>query len=74
MTISVLLRLVPETLKQGRVTGHAEIVDTGESVLFKDQDEMLAFLRRASAGGPSESTVGSASSGEEPEPWVGGRK
>ncbi len=53
MTFSVLLRLVTEALAQGRVAGHAEIVDTGETVVFKDQDEMLAFLQGASAPGAS---------------------
>jgi hypothetical protein len=51
MTLSVLLRLVSEALAQGRVAGHAEVVDTGETVVFKDQDEMLAFLQGASAHG-----------------------
>lgn len=49
MTVSVLLRLVPAALAQGRVAGHAEIVDTGETVVFKDQHEMLAFLQGASS-------------------------
>ncbi len=51
MTLSVLLRLVSEALAQGRVAGHAEVVDTGETVVFKDQDEMLAFLQGASTQG-----------------------
>lgn len=48
MTVSVVLRLVSEVLDGERVAGHAEIVDTGESAVFKDQEEMLAFLRQAS--------------------------
>jgi len=51
MTFSVLLRVVTKALAQGRVAGHAEIVDTGESVVFKDQEEMLAFLQGASVHG-----------------------
>lgn len=51
MTLSVLLRLVSDALAQGRVAGHAEVVDTGETIVFKDQDEMLAFLQCASAHG-----------------------
>jgi hypothetical protein len=47
MTISVLLRLVGGTTTNGRVAGHAEIVETGETVVFRDQEEMLAFLQRA---------------------------
>ena len=60
MTISVLLRLVGGTRTTGRVCGHAEIVETGETVVFRDQEEMLAFLRRATGqrthdeGGPDE--------------------
>lgn len=48
MTVAVLLRLISGTQANGRVAGHAEIVDTGESALFKDQEEMLAILERAS--------------------------
>lgn len=47
MTVSVLLRLITETLAEGRVAGQAEIVDTGEAMVFRDQDEMVAFLQRA---------------------------
>jgi len=47
MSVAILLRLVPQALNEGRVAGHAEVVDTGESLVFKDQEEMLAFLRRA---------------------------
>ncbi len=46
MSVSVLLRLVSETAAEGRLAGHAEVVDTGETTAFKDQDEMVAFLRR----------------------------
>ena len=51
MTISVLLRLLTDGRSEGRVAGNAEIVETGETVVFKDQEEMLAFLRRASTPG-----------------------
>ena len=47
MTVSVILRLVAGTLTNGRVAGHAEVVDTGETLIFSDQEEMLAFLHRA---------------------------
>lgn len=47
MTISILLRLKPDAMGEGRVAGHAEIVETGQSVMFKDLDEVLAFLRRS---------------------------
>ncbi len=47
MNVSVLLRLVPGALTEGRVAGHAEVVDTGETAVFKDLEEMVAFLRSA---------------------------
>jgi len=46
MSVSVLLRLVSDTLTSGRVAGHAEVVETGETAMFKDPAEMLQFLRR----------------------------
>ncbi len=51
MSVSVLLRLVTEILAQGRVVGRAEIVDTGETLVFKDQAEMVAFLLRSATTG-----------------------
>lgn len=51
MTVSVLLRLVSDTLTSGRVAGHAEVVETGETAMFKDPAEMLQFLRRVSTQG-----------------------
>jgi hypothetical protein len=61
MNVSILLRLVPDALSQGRVAGHAEIVETGETMVFKDQDEMLAVLQRAGVHrhGPEVSEVSS---------------
>jgi hypothetical protein len=47
MNVSVVLRLVPRALMEGRVCGHAEIVDTGEAAFFKDLEEMVAFLQAA---------------------------
>lgn len=46
MTVSVLLRLVATPLSQDRVAGQAEVVESGETVVFKEQEEMLAFLHR----------------------------
>lgn len=52
MSVSVLLRLVPDALAEGRLAGQAEIVETGESVLFHDADEIASFVReRLGAGG-----------------------
>ena len=47
MNVSVLLRLMPQALAEGRVAGHAEIVDTGESALFQDINEMVALIQSA---------------------------
>ena len=48
MNISILLRVVADALMEGRIAGRAEVVDTGETIVFKDQDEMLAFIQTAS--------------------------
>jgi hypothetical protein len=57
MNVSILLRLVTDALGEGRVAGRAEVVETGEIAVFKDQEEMLAFLQRASAEQPAATTV-----------------
>jgi hypothetical protein len=49
MTVSVILRLLASNLAQGRVVGRAEIVDTGETISFKDQQEMLDFILRSAS-------------------------
>lgn len=43
--ISVLLRLVPEALDQGRLAGEAELVATGEQRLVATAEELVAFVR-----------------------------
>lgn len=63
MTIAVLLRLISGPQAQGRVVGHAEIVDTGERQAFKDEAEMLAILERVS----SASTIPAAGAVTQPE-------
>ena len=50
MNVSVLLRLIPAGRVGGRLAGQAELVETGETTVFADHDEMLAFLRQVSAG------------------------
>lgn len=45
MTVSVVLRLVPGALAEGRLAGHAEVVDTGRTTVFRDADELLRLLR-----------------------------
>lgn len=57
MTVAVLLRLISGAQANGRVAGHAEIVDTGETHVFRDHQEMLAILELASSrssGGPKD--------------------
>jgi hypothetical protein len=45
MTISLVLRIAPEALAAGRLAGEAEVVETGERVVVRDADELVAFLR-----------------------------
>ena len=47
MTVAILLRLISGAQANGRVAGHAEIVDTGQTETFRDEEEMLAILERA---------------------------
>jgi hypothetical protein len=63
MNISILLRVVADALAEGRIAGRAEVVDTGESVLFKDQDEMLAFIQKASIEPPPAAPIEPATDG-----------
>jgi hypothetical protein len=46
MTVSVLLRLVPESLRAGAIVGEAELVETGERALVRDVAELVEFLKR----------------------------
>jgi hypothetical protein len=49
MAVSILLRLLPATAADaatGGVRGQAEVVETGETALFKDAGEMLAFVKK----------------------------
>ncbi len=56
MTVLILLRLISGTQANGRVAGHAEIVDTGQTEVFRDQEEMLAILERV-RGTPTNEAV-----------------
>jgi len=49
MTVAVILRLLGGNLAQGRVVGRAEIVDTGETFAFRDEQEMVAFILRSAS-------------------------
>lgn len=51
MTISFVLRLVSAIT--GDIVGEIEAVDTGERVLIRNADELLAYLTRALQGEPA---------------------
>jgi hypothetical protein len=54
--VSILLRLLARPAEAGAapgaIVGQAEVVETGESTLFRDGPEMLAFLARVTDPGP----------------------
>jgi hypothetical protein len=41
MTVSILLRLLPDELRAGRLVGRLRIVSTGEERRFKDAAELM---------------------------------
>jgi hypothetical protein len=45
--VSVLLRLAPEALAEGRLSGEATLVQTGDRALVRDADELIVFLSGA---------------------------
>ena len=47
MNVSVLLRILPSSRTGGRLAGQAQVIETGETQVFADHDEMLVFLRHA---------------------------
>ena len=56
MNVSVLLRILPSSRTGGRLAGQAQVIETGETQVFADHDEMLAFLRHvalATSGRPA---------------------
>lgn len=50
MAISVVLRLVEQALRAGRLAGEVEVVETGERRVVKDADELVRFLRPGAGG------------------------
>ena len=44
MSISVMLRLAPEALDDGRLAGEVELVATGERALVADAGQILTFV------------------------------
>lgn len=47
MSISVVLRLVPSALAEGRLAGEAEVVGTGRRGVIRDAAELIAFVLEA---------------------------
>ena len=50
MLLSFVLRVSPEALAGGRVTGQVEDVGTGATAVFRDLEELTRFL--VAAGSP----------------------
>lgn len=44
VSISVMLRLAPEALAQGRLAGEVELVTTGDRAFVADGAQLMAFL------------------------------
>lgn len=53
MNVSVLLRILPASRTGGRLAGRAELIETGETRVFADHDEMLVFLRQVAGTPPA---------------------
>ncbi len=53
MTISILLRLVPDELRRGNLVGRLRVVATGEERLFRDTDELAAAAADVLAESPA---------------------
>lgn len=45
MNVSVVLRLLPEALAEGRLAGSLHVVDTGEHAVVHSTEELVSFLR-----------------------------
>ncbi len=44
--VSLLVRLLPAAADEGRLAGHAEVVDTSEVVPISDLDDLITLVRR----------------------------
>lgn len=49
-TVTMLLRVLAEPAEDGRLVGHAEVVDTGELVPVHSTDDVVALARRLASG------------------------
>ncbi len=50
MVVTVVLRLLAEPLETGELVGRAELVSSGVTESVRNADELVAFVRRGSAG------------------------
>lgn len=44
--VSLLVRLLPAAAEEGRLAGHAEVVDTSEIVPITSLDDLITLVRR----------------------------
>jgi hypothetical protein len=65
MFVSYVLRVRPEGLKEGRLTGEVEAVATGQRFAVRSVDELMAFVLETV--GEEMVLARSARSGQEPE-------
>jgi hypothetical protein len=57
MSISFVLRLVPDALAERRIAGRIEVVATGEQTGIHDSDELLEFLYTHAAAAQQPASV-----------------
>lgn len=47
--VTVILRLVPDAAREGRIAGRLEIVDTGESLPIRQLSDLVEIVRALAA-------------------------
>ena len=57
MTVSVVLRLIPDELRSGKIVGEAEVVATGERQIIRSMAELVALLHDLPQESASRSTA-----------------
>ncbi|HXW39477.1 MAG TPA: hypothetical protein VEJ44_07265 [Acidimicrobiales bacterium] len=57
MFVSYVLRVRPESLKDGRFAGEVEAVATGQRFAVRSADELLAFVLETAAEEMAQSTT-----------------
>ena len=56
-TVSLLVRLVSDAAADGKLVGHAEVVATGEVVVLRSTDDLVALALRLAGGSSVEADV-----------------